>query len=401
MTVIKLKSFFKFNNSDLDYNQRGSSMTEILLVMGIMAVMAPFLYGQISETSNEIYNISIAKEIITTRDAGLNFVRLNQNKWPEVAQIKLQDDELIQITDMATAGFIDKYLVNNSTVTDMYLDFRLDAKKLRSAKVAKEIGTDAAIVSKDGIAYGYSWAVSAPEFKPGDLIYRISYDFTGNNNSRYLHRGTTGDDDLNVMKRNLNMGKMAIDNIATVTAESSKIKNTTARFLNSNNASAQSVYFSSGANIDGKGISIGTMRVSGDVTGFRSIYAQKINDDKFSANGSIIADRATVNNSLTVGKNLIIKSDSSKTISGFSGIVTYSLSTPYLYSDEIKFSNNFGLTVSGELMMSTVSPLKLGSWTFPSTTPPSFNSLKLSRANVPDMPNNTEFDKILQTGWKN
>ena len=65
------------------------------------------------------------------------------------------------------------------------------------------------------------------------------------------------------------------------------------------------------------------------------------------------------------------------------------------------FYDNFGLTVSGELMLSTNSPIKLGTWTFPSTVPPSFTDFRISRAKVPSMPGEHEFEALMSSGWKN
>ena len=50
--------------------------------------------------------------------------------------------------------------------------------------------------------------------------------------------------------------------------------------------------------------------------------------------------------------------------------------------------------------MSTVSTLKIGSWSFPSTTPPKFYELTLSRAEIPNMPNVSDFSELMQSGWK-
>jgi len=400
VTVIKNKLFSENLNADLLKDQRGSSMLEILLVISIVAVLSPFIYSQISETSQDIRDISVAKQIINIREPALNFVRLNQDKWPDVAQIKLAEEELKQITDTAHAGFIYKHSIRGTIVTDIYLAFSLDDDALHSAKIAKQIGTDAASIDKDGVAYGANWAVSAPDFKTGDLVYRINYNFTGDDISKYLHRGTSGEDDFNVMKRVLNMGGFNVYNVGTVAAESAKMENSSTAFIDIKDAASGSVYFTSGANMDCTDVKIGSMRVSGDITGFRNISAKRMNEEGFSTNGSIITDKATINKSINVGKNLTIKSDSSKTISGFSAIIAHSMFTSFLYSDEIHFYNNFGLTVSGELLSSTTSPLKIGTWIFPSLTPPKFSKLNLSRATIPKMPSDSDFDKLLKIGWR-
>ena len=64
-----------------------------------------------------------AKQIMDVRDNVLNFVRMNQDKWPDVAQIRLDEDELRAISDMPVAGLIDKYSVRGATITDVYLAY--------------------------------------------------------------------------------------------------------------------------------------------------------------------------------------------------------------------------------------------------------------------------------------
>lgn len=396
------KSFFysEISLSDSSQNQRGAGVIEVLLAMAIVALLAPFLYNQIAETSRDIRDITTAKKIVALRDPILNFVRLNQDKWPDYAQIKLDDTELAQISDVSHAGFIDKYLIQGAAVTDIYLAFSPNDSNLRTAKIASNIGTDAATVNPDGIAYGNFWAVAAPEFKPGDLIYRISYDFSNEDNSRYLHRASTGDDELNVMKRNLDMGKFDIYNIGTIAVDSGKIMDASTAFVEAKQTTANSTIFAGGATLDANSSHIGSMRVTGDIIGFRNIVANQLNDNKFSTDGRIIADRATVKNSVNVGHNMVLKSNSTRTISGFVGVMTHSVETPFLSADEIIFHENFGLTVSGELLMSTSSPLKIGNWTFPSTTPPKFSSFVLARAPIPTTPDTSEFDIIIKSGWQ-
>lgn len=56
--------------------------------------------------------------------------------------------------------------------------------------------------------------------------------------------------------------------------------------------------------------------------------------------------------------------------------------------------------MSGELLMSTTQPLKIGDWTFPSLTPPRFSALHLERASVPAAPVIEEFSVIMSDGWQ-
>lgn len=380
--------------------ERGASMLEVLLAMAIVAMATPLLYSQISDTNDTLRNIAAANKIIELKNPVLNFVRLNQNDWPDVAQIKLSDEELDEISEEPEAGFIDKYVVNGATITDVYLSFDIEGTDLQTSRIATHIGADAAVVGKDGIAYGRTWAVSAPDFKTGDLIYRISGALNGDDKTRYLHRTETGEDNLNMMLRDLNMNNNSVYDVGGISAKSAKIQNASAQFVETNNMVANTLYFSSGANLDGEKAWIDSMRVTGDISGFRNIYADSLNGNKYTTSGRIITDRATVTNSVNIGNTLTLKSDDARTISGFSGIIAHTVYTSFISTEEIVFYENFGLTISGELLMSTTPPLKIGNWIFPSLTPPMFYELYLSRSSVPAMPSDKEFMAIMSEDWE-
>lgn len=384
----------------LNNNSSGASIIEVVLAMAIVSMATPFVYNQIAKTNQTIKDIAIAKQIIATRDNALNFVRTNQGDWPDVAQIQLNEEELKTISENATAGFIDKYAVSGATLTDIYLSFDLNKTELQTKQIAKHIGTDASVVDTDGIAYGDTWAVAAPEFKPGNLIYRITRDISGQDTARYLHRATSGEDDFNVMQRDLNMDGHHIYNAATLVAQSAESRNATAQFINTDNLYAETVYFSSGANLSGDEAWFDNLRVSGDMYGFRNIYASDLNGSGYTTKGHIITDRATVSNSVNIANNLTLKSDSTRTISGFTTISTNSVYTPFVSCSEMFFYNNFGLTISGELLMSTTTPLKIGSWTFPSAKPPQFTEFSVDRAKIPQAPNSADFQKIISSDWR-
>lgn len=379
---------------------RGASMTEVILAMAIVAIVAPFLYMQITDATDNVRDMALARNIIALRGNVLNYVRANQDRWPDVAQIKLADDELSEISGVATAGFIDKYAVSGATITDVYLAFDTGLKPIRTMRVARHIGMDAAVVSDDGVAYGASWAVSAPDFQPGQLIYRVTRDIAGIDTSKYLHRTSSDDEDLNVMQRDLNMGGNSIFNIATMVAKSARIKNAAAMFANVQDLSATTVFFPDGANMNATSADIGAMRVTGDVTGFRNITANNLNGASYTTHGRIVTDRASVTKSVNVAKDFILKSNSALTVSGFAGVSANTVKTPYVSATEMTFFENFGLTISGELLMSTNAPLKIGAWTFPSTVPPSFNALTFERATIPGAPSRNAFGPLMQSGWK-
>lgn len=379
---------------------RGTSMTEVILAMAIVAIVTPFLYTQINDVTDNVRDMATARDIIALRGDVLNYVRTNQDKWPDVAQIKLADDELAEISESAATGFIDKYAVNGATVTDVYLAFDTDLDMLRTTRIARHIGMDAAVVSDDGVAYGASWAVSAPDFRSGQLIYRVTRDVAGIDTSKYLHRTSSDDEGLNVMQRDLNMGTNGLFNIGAAIAKSARIKNVAAIFADAHEISANTIYFPMGSNMDAADVNIGAMRVTGDVTGFRNITADNMNGTSYTTRGRIVTDRASITGSVNVARNFVLKSDSALTVSGFAGISANTVRTPYVAATEMTFFENFGLTVSGELLMSTNAPLKIGNWTFPSAVPPQFSSLTFERATIPAAPVRGAFDALMQSGWK-
>ena len=380
--------------------QRGGGLVEVLLAMVIIAVAAPFTYSMIADTTHTIHDMAIANDIISLRDGVLNFVRLNQDTWPEVAQIKLSDDERAAISESISAGFIDKYTVHGGDVIDIYLAFDLQTTPKRIARIAQNVGADAAVVGADGIAYGNTWAVTAPEFAPGNIIYKITRNQGDFDTTRFLHRGSSGSEDLNMMQRDLNMGNHDVYNVGGINGKSLRVRNLDTTFVVAETVDTKNVYFSSGANMSGDSVTIGALRVSGDVSGFRNIEAKKLSGTGIDLNGRIIADRATVNKTINVGGDFILKSTGLKTISGFAGMTTGTVSAPYISAGELSFLGSYGLTISGELLLSSTAPIKFGNWTFPSKNPPSFASLTLARSPIPKMPGKGEFDIITKSGWK-
>ncbi len=396
MTVCK-KYFDKLSS----HAQHGTSVLEVILAIAIVFAVSPFLYNQIMDISYDVQDIAKANQIVKLRDGVINYLRINQTQWPDTVEIKLNDEDLQAIAPNAHAGFIDKYKINGAVITDVYLAFDVNNSAFRASNVAKYIGEDAAIVREDGVAYSDIWAASAPDdFKVGDLVFRISRDFAGIDKSRFLHRGTMGEDGLNQMQRDLYMNNFNLLNVADIKSVSTKILDADAVFVKSDVVDADTVYFTSGANMNSSDIKIGSMRVTGDTNGFRTIVAEKLNGNKYVTHGRLVVDSATVANSVNVAGNLVLKSSSVKNISGFNGIATSKLLTPYISADEMIFVDNFGITVSGELLISTKAPLQIGSWAFPTNIPPSFSKLMLTRASIPSVPDINEFKNILSTNWQ-
>jgi len=409
LTVYKTKIF---NNAS-----RGASIIEVILAMSIIAVAAPFMYNQIKRTYGDIENISVAQKIVDLQDNALNFVRTHQSQWGDTEQIQLSDEELAEISSLPVAAFIDRRQYRGTTITDVYMLFDVSDSAVRTNQIARQIGGDAAIVDDDGVAYGASWAVAGPEFKPGELVYRVSHNFSSIDRNNFLHRGASGDveqkksdttdDDvdtvknkLNAMLRNLNMGGKDLLDVGAVDAKTVVGKNVNTTFLESDDAVVDSTYFSSGANIQGTDANIDTIRALGDISGFRTITANTLNGSTFSNTGTVIADRATVNRSVRIGNLFKLKSSSTRTISAFTAISANSVYTPYVTTTDLVFYGDFGLTVSGELLLSRTAPLKIGSWAFPSNQMPSFSKLTLGRTKINPAPDKSEFSAIMSSDWQ-
>jgi hypothetical protein len=396
--MIACKKHFK--HADLTA-QRGATMTEVVLAIAVVAAVSPFLYRQIVNMSHDSSDIVMANQIVDLRGDVINFLRIHQQQWEDTVEIKMTEEQIKEIAPNAHSGFIDKYKINGAAMTDVYLAFDMGLPDYRVANIAKQIGEDAAVVREDGIAYSQSWAVSAPsDFNVGDLIYKVSRDFSGADKSKFLHRGTMGEDNLNQMQRNLHMNNFNLFNVSSIDASSAKMIDVDAVFLDADVIDANSVYFSSGVNMNSANIAVGSMRVTGDTNGFKMIRADTLNGNKYTTNGRLVVDRATVGNSVNVSGNLILKTSGSQTISGFGGISANKLLTPFISATDMAFFENYGITVSGELLLTGNAPLKIGSWVFPSTTPPSFSKFILTRATIPATPDSAEFKAIMQKNWQ-
>ena len=78
-----------FSKKIFSNNSRGASLTEVILAMAIVAAATPIVYNQMARTNQTLEDISVATTVMNSRGAALNFVRMNQDKWPDVAQIRL------------------------------------------------------------------------------------------------------------------------------------------------------------------------------------------------------------------------------------------------------------------------------------------------------------------------
>ena len=403
---------------------RGASMLEMMLVIALVLALAPYMYFRISETGRDINDISIARRIADSGGPIMNFVRLNQDLWGPNAQIEIDADELASVLDdkmhlggghlpiTLSGAFIHKFQTQTGAAFDVYLGFHIEnADETRVAKIARNIGGDAGIV-QNGTAYGIygNWGARADIFNDGDLVFRINENILTQDSERFLHRTNLGDEQLNTMLRDLSLGGNIAYGISTVTADNIRGGEIAVLFAEADLVTAREMIFPSGANLDPTNTIFGTIRVVGDIIGFRNITTRRLAGRGATANwarqGTIVADRATVSDAVHVGRNLHVKSSTTRTITGFTSAIAHSIYVPFLATEDLMFAPGFGLTISSELLSATSgAPLKLDTWTFPSINSPRFSVLVLRRFGNTDIGtaaqiNQEEFAKIMGDGWQ-
>ncbi|MDR0803690.1 MAG: hypothetical protein LBO08_01185 [Rickettsiales bacterium] len=393
--------------------QRGESLLETLLAMAVVAALAPLAYIHISEMTRRIADIAIAKQIADFRDPMLNFIRMNASGWNKNIQFRLDDADIAGLSGNAAAPYavyIDKYTITDSEIIDAYSAFHVnDSSLMRNADIVKNIGFDAGLVNENGIAYDSysSWGVQSDDFASGDIVYRVRLDLKNNDNEKYLYR--TASRGQNNMLRDFNLGGFDLYDIAAAAGKVLESASATANFAAAENLIADIAYFNNGADIGVDGASIGIIRVRGDTTGLRNIYAKKFQgtglNGNWSSGGSVISDKTVVSEKLNVSGNLSVKSGAARTISGIAGMSVHSVYTPYLFATELYFAAGFGMVVSSELIASSAyTPIKLGNWSFPTSSYPKLKSLVL-RQSGGEMGgllrvDTARFDKITASGWR-
>lgn len=397
---------------------------ETLLAVAIVAAIMPFAYNGVTDMAEGMADASESKRISEWRDPVMAYVRKNQADWPGSAQVEFDEEEVDVIRGEDSgrtrlmrpyAGFIDKRAGAGGVMIDAYLAFRPESvKEIRVHGIAKLLGADAAVVGDGGeAASAAGWSISSDVFSSGDLIYKIS-DILGEDETwKYLHRTYLNDDDMSAMQRDLDMAKHDMFDASAVSAGTLNASNGNLWFGEAPELRATEVFFPEGASIDASKASLNSVNVTGDISGFRKIAARRLKgfgvlaNSTWSQRGDVVVDGAAVTEELHVQRDLTVKSESSRTISGFAGVSANSLATPYLSAGQLIFAKGYGITISSELMYSTTDhPIKLGSWTFPSASGPKFSSLLLRKAGAGDLsealasPIADEFAPIMTDGWK-
>ncbi|MDR3208389.1 MAG: hypothetical protein LBT45_00910 [Rickettsiales bacterium] len=371
--------------------ERGASLLEMMFAIAIVAVAMPFAYRQVSDIGRNMKIMAEARKIISDADPIKNHIRLHDAEFaPDELTLVETDDENKRFYVSKTGGGTTAFLVVKNGWDG-----------LSAHKIARAIGTDAAVSEEDGAAYGVSgeWAISFDGLEPGDIVYRIDAAKSGGDTAKYLHRTILSEGELSTMKRDMSMGNFSIRNAGGIAAKKLNASELNASLVKTPAIAANSLYFSDGLNLNPDKAKFPGVRVNGDAVWFRNLFA----DDFNSGHGTLTADRASISDKLTVSNKFEVKSSYSRTISGFAGVAAGIARTAFLDADSLTFLPGFGLTVSSELLYSATPPVKLGSWTFPNSSGagPKFNSLRLRNLGGGEIaPNVSDFSKILKEGWR-
>lgn len=359
------------------YWQIGSSMMEVILAIALVLAVTPFLYSQISDMTDMVQDIHYAKKIVSMRDNVITFVRVNESDWAKTDENpEITPEELKAIAPGAKNIIIDNQS-DTTGVIDIYLVFPKRETSSRTAKIAKYIGHDAAVVQPGGIAYAQNWAVQYDKiFEEGDLIFKISRDYALENKTNYLHREAVGEnDDLTTMLRDLymnnnymyNVGKMTGDKIDMTKSLAAKIK-----YLDSPDIKADNVRFLSGLILQTSEVKAQIVSSVNTLYGF-NIRANTVNEHIEHRTPLIMGNNVVINEDLTVGHDFVLVYDSkfseTDTIN-IKSMDTENLSTGVIKTKNLTFQTNennadkssFGITIAMNLwpLSASVDGLTLG-----------------------------------------
>ena len=369
--------------------EHGASLLEMLFAIALVSLAMPFAYRQIASLGEDLKVMGIAKQLVQDSAPIKNHLRVYAEEFPAGELVKVEIDRKDHQV----------FILNSGEITSAFVvvqSYREDI--LKSHKIARMLGFDAAVVESDFIAYSGAggWSVLIPESRPGDLVYRIILPRREDDTARYLHRTVLSEDELSSMKRDLLMDGFSLININETGAEKLVSTDLDTFLARTPVIAANALYFSGGLNLNPEKSTLRNIRVNGDAIGFRNIFADILNSQ-----GTLTTDRAAISTQLTVSDNFEVKAPYSKTVSGFAGVTAGNVKTSYLDATTLTFFPGFGLTVSGETLYSGTPPIKLGQWTFPGTNSPRFSELRLAnlggRTLAPQVP---DFSEILKDGWR-
>lgn len=288
-------------------SQCGASLIEVILSITLVLVLVPFMYFQIADMNNSAKDIARAKQIVKTQDAVVNFMRVNYMRFDNNVPTQLTDNEIAEIAPMASYGFLTKTSTDNTVSIEVLLEFKPEKlgniSGYRIASIAKYIGNDAAIVHDDKTAYSQFWAIQNDTFHPGNLVYRITHDFSTGDTRRYLHRSIAGENEqdlhLNQMQRDLYMNNKNMDNVGNMDVLNLDVGTGTVyrSLFATNGITAGDVNFERGASIKLDGSAAG---FSGALEVFGDASAGTLNARSLLVGNTYVSNSVTVNDTFTI-----------------------------------------------------------------------------------------------------
>ena len=319
--------------------QRGASMLEVILAIALVLMLVPFMYYHIADMNNTVKDVAMANQIVKLYDPVIDFIRVNNDDFTseDGSAIPLTSEELAEIAPLAKNGWVFKNDIVGGNTVEIYLLFSFDSA-YRTANIAKYIGADAALVSDDNVAYSGDWAVSFDdELTPGDLVFKITHDFSDADNNKFLHRGTIGGAHLNRMERDLNMNLNNLYNVKNITIPNpadcstddccsgdncgwAYIAGAQAKFLNAgtNTVNVNNAIFSKGAEISSVGEPhIGHLTVAGNVINLGEIDTETLE----ATSGTLYAQDIILTGNINIGSSLRLGIDQNLHIGDVSALI--------------------------------------------------------------------------------
>ena len=389
-------------------SERGAQLLETLLAIGLVAAMAPFVYNRVAEISRDIIDVSVARQINNFSVPMTGFIRANFAGWGDNAFFEMSPEILdtIHIAQIQPAvAFVEKFRHNAGATVEAYIVFPSEFDTIRTHRIARHLGMDAAVVDTSNVAFSAAggWSIHSDGFAENDLVFRIVVEFPIDDSRNFLHRVMMSDEMMNTMERDILMARNNIWDIGTLGArilESSRIDT---YFIAAQNITADYAIFPHGAGLDATNIRFGALRVMGDIFGFRNFIAGTFTGGGGSGNwagaGEIIADRATFHDGINVNNNMIVNAPGMRTVSGFTALRAHTLMTPLVIADEMFFAGSAGIVISNELSRGgNIGPVRFGAWNFPASIAPRFVNINLTRTTLrTEQPR--DLDAIMSSNW--
>ncbi|MBN1783871.1 MAG: hypothetical protein JW812_02800 [Alphaproteobacteria bacterium] len=220
---------------------RGFGLLELIFALAILMGVSPFVYNQMSQRTQEIQDVNIAKQLDSLKRAAENYISINANSWPADLSQDLYDQELLLVLRDygVSASFrhfselIKKYHFQNRKITtetegEQITSFLIiyltdNVTPVHGTHFLEYLGNDAGYAEK-GTVYGNKGAWQT--FIDGvdhALVYRLFNIRPAKKEVTLLSRSSLLEDQ-NTMETDLYLGtgeqKYNVENVKTIKAES-------------------------------------------------------------------------------------------------------------------------------------------------------------------------------------